>query len=381
MARSTHKKGILLPPAVGYSLRILFGLVKANSVPFAYYPRLLASTAINLINLPFRTYERYKINPQFRNSSISEAPVFIIGHWRSGTTHLHNILCQDPRMAYVTTYQSVFPDTLFNKGGRFLFENFMKLLIPGKRKGDNVELGPSFPQEEEFALGDKTPVCYYYFWLFPQNILKYYNSFVRFWDIESKEMQSWKEDYLLLIKKALKNTNGNRLLSKNPTNTGRVKVLLEMFPDAKFIYIHRNPVEVFLSTLHFYTEMMKPLRLQDISEKDIEEAVFEIYKRLMSDYFAQKELIPAGNLVEISFDDLQNKSAWCIEHIYNSLNLGGYDQAKSLFSKYFEGTKNYSKNIHTIKREHLERVLHEWGFVMEKYNYTTPENIQVTDEQ
>jgi len=154
-----------------------------------------------------------------------------------------------------------------------------------------------------------------------------------------------------------------------------------MFPDAKFIYIHRNPVEVFLSTLHFYTEMMKPLRLQDISEKDIEEAVFEIYKRLMSDYFAQKELIPAGNLVEISFDDLQNKSAWCIEHIYNSLNLGGYDQAKSLFSKYFEGTKNYSKNIHTIKREHLERVLHEWGFVMEKYNYTTPENIQVTDEQ
>ncbi len=381
MAQSTNRKGILLPPAVGYSLRILFGLVKANSISFSYYPRLLAISLINLVNLPFRTYERYVINPRFRKSAINEDPVFIIGHWRSGTTHLHNILSQDPQMAYVTTYQSVFPDTLFNKTGRFLFESFMKALIPGKRKGDNVDLGPSFPQEEEFALGDKTPVCFYYFWMFPKNILKYYDSFVRFRDIDTKALQGWKDDYQLLVKKALKNTGGKKFLSKNPSNTGRVKMLLELFPNAKFIHIHRNPVEVFLSTLHFYKEMMTPLRLQDFAEEEMEYAVFEIYKNLMSDYFEQKEIIPQGNLVEVSFDDLENNPAGTIEHIYTELKLGNLIDVKHLFRNYFENSKDYTKNIHSIKREHLQKVIHDWGFVMSRYNYSVPDNIRILDEQ
>jgi len=380
MAQSTNRKGILLPPAVGYSFKILFGLVKANAVPFSYYPRLLAISLINLVNLPFRTYERSVINPRISKLKIDEDPVFIIGHWRSGTTHLHNILSQDPQMAYVTTYQSVFPDTLFNKPGRFVFESFMKALIPGKRKGDNVELGPSFPQEEEFALGAKTPVCYYYFWIFPKNILKYYESFVRFRNIDAKALQGWKDDYLLLIKKALKNTGGKKFLSKNPSNTGRIKVLLELFPNAKFIHIHRNPVDVFLSTLHFYTEMLKPLCLQDIGEEETEFAVFEIYQNLMKDYFEQRELIPEGNLVELSFDDLENNPAAAIDRIYSDLRLENFKDAKHLFRNYFEGSKNYTKNIHTIKREHLQKVQNDWGFVMSRYSYAVPDNIRILDE-
>lgn len=381
MTRSTNKKGILLPPAVGYSFKILLGLVKANSVAFAYYPRLLAISLVNLLNMPFRTYERYVINPRIRKSVLNEDPVFIIGHWRSGTTHLHNILSQDPQMGFVSTYQSVFPDTLFNKTGRFVFKGFMKALIPGKRKGDNVDLGPSYPQEEEFALGGKTPVCYYYFWMFPQNILKYYDDFIRFNNISNEDMQGWKDDYLLLIKKALKNTGGRKFLSKNPANTGRVKELLEMFPNAKFIHIHRNPVEVFLSTLHFYTEMLQPLRLQYIGENELEDAVFEIYERLMNDYFEQSQLIPEGNLIEVSFDDLENNPAGTIDRIYAELKLKNLNNAKPLFRKYFERSKNYSKNVHTIQPAQLQQVIHDWGFVMSRYNYRVPENIHIPDEK
>ncbi len=150
---NNKKKGILLPPAVGYSFKILANLIRRNKIHVKYYPRILAIVIINLINFPFRTYERIMINPRFKKKSIVTDPIFIIGHWRSGTTHLHNLLCKDPQMGYITTYQSVFPDTLFNKLGRFLFKGFSSLLIPGKRQGDNVKLGPSLPQEEEFALG------------------------------------------------------------------------------------------------------------------------------------------------------------------------------------------------------------------------------------
>ena len=248
-----QKKGVLLPPAVGYSLKIMAGLFSRNQVSARYYPRLVIITLINLINYPFRTWERLLINPGFKNEAIKNDPVFIVGHWRSGTTHLHNLLCQDERLGFVTTYQSVFPDTLLAGLGRFIFGGFTKLLIPGTRKGDNVKLDTANPQEEEFALGDKTPVCFYYFWMFPKNIRNYYDRFIRFRGIPDSQLQSWKNDYKLLIKKALKNTGRVQFLSKNPPNTARIKVLLEMFPNAKFIHIHRNPVEVFLSTRHFYS--------------------------------------------------------------------------------------------------------------------------------
>ena len=138
MSKSS-KKGILLPPAVGYSLSVFFGLLLRNRISFKYLPRLLMTGVINLINLPFRAYERIVINPRMLRREARNSPVFIIGHWRSGTTHLHNILCTDPQMAYASTFQSVFPDTLFSWLGRYIFEGFARMLIPGTRAGDNCQ--------------------------------------------------------------------------------------------------------------------------------------------------------------------------------------------------------------------------------------------------
>ena len=109
------KRGMLFPPAIGYSISVIFSLFKNNRLSLKYFIRVFILVLINLINFPFRSYERLFINPSFKNKKVTKAPVFIIGHWRSGTTHLHNLLCQDPQMAYASTYQSVFPDTLFNK--------------------------------------------------------------------------------------------------------------------------------------------------------------------------------------------------------------------------------------------------------------------------
>jgi len=376
--KKKQKRGILLPPAVGYSVQILAGLCRKNHISPKYYLRLLAIWVINLINWPFRTYERLFINPRFKNKPIVNPPVFIIGHWRSGTTHLHNLLCQDKRMGFVTTYQSVFPDTLFNWVGRFLFKGFTKLLIPGTRKGDNVTLDTENPQEEEFALGDKTPVCLYYFWMFPKNIRIYYDRFIRFKGLSTAEADSWKRDYSLLIKKALKNTGREQFLSKNPPNTARVKVLLEIFPNAKFIHIHRNPVEVFLSTRHFYAKMLPHLQLQPISQAEIDNHIFEVYKVLMKDFLEQKKLIPSGNFVEIAFDDLERNPLKNLEVIYNQLGLPGFEVALPFFEKYQESMESYEKNKHSISRELLEKIQQEWDFAMKEFNYGLPEKIEIT---
>jgi len=369
---------VLLPPAVGYSFSILINFFLQNKITFRYYPRMMALGLINIINMPFRAYERLMINPRFKKIRISEDPVFIIGHWRSGTTHLHNILSKDEQMGYLTTFQGVFPDTLFNKAGSFIFRNFTKLLIPATRQGDNVTLDSDNPQEEEFALGDKTPLCYYYFWMFPRNTLKYYDRALRQKGISPGMMNKWKMDYELLIKKSLKNTNRTRFLSKNPPNTARIKVLLDMFPNARFIYIHRNPVEVFLSTSHFFNVMMPHLQLQHITDNEREDLSLKVYKRMMHDYLTDKYLIPSQNLIEISFDGLEQKPMDILKEVYNHLHIPGFKKASPSFSEYIQSMKSYKKNRHTISRNKLDKVLSEWQFAMDQWGYDIPENIDIT---
>ncbi len=377
--QSRVKKGIYLPPAVGYSFHILFELLRKNTVSIKYVPRLISVLLINLINFPFRLYERRFINPKISKIPITQAPIFIIGHWRSGTTHLHNLISQDPQMGYTTTYQSVFPDTLFNKFGYFLFKGFTRLLMPGRRAGDNVNMDASFPQEEEFALGDKTSICFYYFWMFPKNMLKYYDDYIRLKNISYHKVESWKNDYKLLIQKSLKNTNKEIFLSKNPSNTGRIKLLLEMFPNAKFIYIHRNPIEVFLSIQKFFSQMLPHLTLQNISAKEIDNDIFQLYKNLMSDYIDQKNTIPQGNLIEISFDQLQEDPLLVLKDIYKQLHIMNFDKAEPGFTRYLKGIKQYKKNKHRIKKDVLDRILSEWKTFMTIPNYEVPHTIEIID--
>ena len=376
-----QKKGFLLPPAVGYSFRVLFYLFGKHPISMKFFFRTLITLLINLINWPFRTYEKLFINKKYSQATIEKDPIFIIGHWRSGTTHLHNILCQDPQMAYVTTFQSVFPDTLFNKAGRFLFEGFARILIPGTRKGDNVTLGTTLPQEEEFALGDKTPVCFYYFWMFPRSLHKFYQQFIRLIQVDSKTIYAWKKDYKLLISKAIKNTGGTRFLSKNPPNTGRIEELLDMFPNARFIHIHRNPVEVYVSTQNFFDKMLPHLQLQSIEPAALDAHIFELYKNLMQDYLKQRDLIPKGHLAELSFETLEADPKACIYNLYKDLGLDGYDTSATHFDHYLNKMKSYRKNKHQITATLMDKIQTEWGFAMKEWGYDLPKHIEVkTDE-
>lgn len=378
--KTKKNKGVLFPPLVGYSFPSLMRVLRVHRISKPYYFKVVFIVLINLINLPFRIYEQLFINPRFKDKKLEYAPIFIIGHWRSGTTHLHNLLSQDKQMGFVTTYQSVFPDTLFNKLGRWLFRGFMTLLIPKKREGDNVVLDAKLPQEEEFTLGYRIPLSYYLFWFFPKKSAIFFKRCLKQEEISKEHKQRWKKEYELLIQKALKNTNGKVFLSKNPPNTARIELLLELFPNAKFIHIHRNPVDVYLSTKNFFNKMMPHLQLEDISKEEINSLVIDGYKRLMTDYLKNKSLIPKEQLYELSFSDLEKNPVDCVETIYNQLDINGYDLAKSNFESYMMEMGHYKKNVLTIRKTELDSVAAEWNFMLKEFGYNIPDQLEVKEE-
>jgi len=344
-----------------------------------YRRRFIKAMLVSMVAEPFRWVENFMYAKQVRETPITNDPVFILGHWRSGTTYLHNLLSQDKDMAYVTTYQSVFPNQLLSS--RWLFRTLMNAKMPKKRPADNVELGADYPQEEEFALGDVNPYGFYNFWYFPKHTREYYNRYIGLENFSEKERARWKHDYELFVKKTLLNQQpSTRFLSKNPPHTGRIKLLLELFPNAKFIHIYRNPVTVFLSTFNFFTKTIPSLQFQEISDLEMEDNILYVYERMMKKYEEEKALIPKGNLIEIKYEDFEEQPFENMQQIYSQLQLPNFELNQDTFARYIESQKRFKVNKHQISEEKMEKVMRHLQFAMDQYGYTIPEDIEVVSK-
>lgn len=294
-------------------------------------------------------------------------PLFILGHWRSGTTFVHNIFACDKHFGYNTTYQTVFPNIMLF--GQPLFKKTTSWLMPDKRPTDSLELQVDLPQEEEFALSNMIPYTYYNFWFFPKQMMEYCDRYLLFDTIPEEERQIFKDTFLKLIKISLWNTNGTQFLSKNPPHTGRIRTLLEMFPNAKFVYLKRNPYTVFESTRSFFTNTIRPLRLQHTTDEELENNIVEVYRRLYYKYEDEKHLIPAGNLVEVKFEDFEADAFAMTESIYKQLDLTGFNESRGDIEKYLGKKKGYKKNQYKyedrtvrIVEDNWEMALKDWGY-------------------
>ena len=297
-----------------------------------------------------------------------EDPIFIIGHWRSGTTFVHNVISKDPKFGYCTTYQTVFPHLML--WGRRFFRWCMKVVMPSSRPTDSLELTPDQPQEEEFAIANMSPVSYYHFWCFPRHIAEYRRKYLVMKDLGEDEREEFRRTQKKMIDLALRVSGKKQFLSKNPPHTGRVKELLELYPNAKFVYLVRNPYTVYKSTMSFIGNTLKTTQLQDISREELEKEVLETYTVLFDKYEADKGLIPEGHLIEVRFEDFEKDPVAMAEKIYKALDLGDFESVRPLMSEYAGQKKGFKKNKYQYDEHTVSAVNAHWSKAVEKWGYS-----------
>lgn len=352
---------------VGADWKTFKDITRGRQIDAAYKDKYQLTKAVcrllsTLAPLQNRRYEKL-----LAHKPLEQDPVFILGHWRSGTTFVHNVLSCDKHFGYNTTYQTVFPHLMM--WGQPFFKKNMSWLMPDKRPTDNMELAVDLPQEEEFALANMMPYTYYNFWFLPQSQQEYADKYLLFNDISQDELKIFEETFIKLIKISLWNTHGTQFLSKNPPHTGRVKELVKMFPNAKFVYLIRNPYTVFESTRSFFTNTIQPLKLQDIGSDALEQNVLSIYTKLYNKYEADKASIPAGNLIEVKFEDFEADAMGMTEYIYDTLSIPGLTEARSGIEKYVGGKKGYKKNKYKYDDRTVQLVQENWHFALEQWKY------------
>jgi len=361
------KNNMLQPLALG-SFKNWIRLLRENKhIDARYFGRVIYVSLVSLLFGPVRMYQRLRYHRTFENVKIKRDPIFILGHWRSGTTHLHNLLCQDRRFGYVSALQVLAPDLFYVAGESF--KKLLRLGTPENRLIDNMPWSIDSPQEEEMELGNVSPYSLNHLWSFPQNARQYFDHYAIFKDVSSEVVEAWKENYIQVIKMATFNMQGRRLVIKNPPNTGRIPVLLELFPNAKFIFLHRNPYEVFLSTRNLYKKLLPYSQLQEISEDEIDDNILVFYKKLMQHYLNDRSLIPPKNLIEINYKELDANPMFIMWRIYRRLNFWPFVRARGRFRRYLISQENYQKNSFQISLADVENVNLHWEFAFREWGY------------
>lgn len=370
MARATRPSNTEHPVALGSFRNWMRVLRRSKGIDRAYAPRVLFVSLTTLLTSPLRLWERVRYGRRIRRTPIHPTPIFIIGHWRSGTTHLHNLLCQDENLGSLTTFQAMAP------GFCLVGDGAIKRLIAKQAKAryptrliDNIPLTFDAPQEDEFALANLATHSFVHTFSLPRQAQEIFECSVLFDGFSEADHSAWIAAYLALLRKATLASGGMRLVVKNCAHTARIQTLLELFPNAKFIHIHRNPYQVFVSTLHMHRTVLPRSQLQAIEPDQIEMNVLRFYDRLMRRFLADRSLIPAGNLVEIRFEDLEASPLGQLRRVYEELGLPGFAAAESSLRLYIESVADYKKNAYELDGNIIAKVNRHWSYAFEQWGY------------
>ena len=356
--------------ALGSSLPKWIGLLAKNKflIDIRFSPKVLFITGNIVLNIPFQLYEYLRYNKAIKNVKV-QSPIFIVGHYRSGTTYLHNVLSKDPNFCFCSTYEALTPYVFLSTGG--ITKKILNWAMPATRPQDNVAAGANVPNEEEFAMGNISHTSLTHGYYFPKSIFTVFDESVVFEKDTAKNTEHWKKHFDYFLKKLSYKHEGKRLILKSPANTARMKEILELYPDACFIHIHREPYTVYQSNVNLYEKILPLLSFQKADNKFMEGFILYAYEKMYKKFLRDKNDINANQLIEMSYNDFVSAPIEQLQKVYKQLNLGDFEAALPYLQEEIAAVKNYKTNTYVnLDKETKNIIVKKWNFMFEEYGYT-----------
>jgi hypothetical protein len=323
-------------------------------------------TVVSVFHTLLRILQTAVYGRVIARTRIIQAPVFIIGHWRTGTTLLHELLIRDPNHAFATTYECLAPNH-FLLTGRWL-PRWLWWMMPSHRPMDNMAVGWDRPQEDEFALcilGLPSP---YDRIAFPNRTAADGGS-LDLLGLSLRQRQRWKATFLRLMRELTYAHGGKRLILKSPPHTARISTLLELFPDARFIHIVRDPYVVYPSTLNLWRSLYEAQGLQRPTFAGLEEYVLRTFEQMFDGLEKTRKQVAGGRFYEIRYEDLVRDPLGQLRAMYHALDLGDFAAAQPRIEEYLAGLRRYETNRYELSAAETETVTRRWGAVIRRYGY------------
>jgi hypothetical protein len=374
-----------------YSFRIWYGMLGSAwlsllvrnrfAISPARLPFILFGFVTSALNSILSLAQTLIFGRRIRACVIEKAPIFIIGHWRTGTTFLHELLMLDDRFTAPTTLECFAPADCMVLWQ--LLRHLFNFALPPRRPMDNMPVGWDRPQEDEFALMNLGLPSPYEVVVFP-NHRRARHPFLDMSGLTVEEIEAWKAGFLSFLQQVnlrskseqIPSEIARRIVLKSPHHTARLHILRQMFPEAKFIHVVRNPCEVFPSTVRLWRALFDTQGCQkpqfgalagDVP--DIEQYVFEGMDLLYRNFFKEIAQIPAHNFCQVRYEDLIRMPIEELARMYGQLQFGSIEKIRPKLEAYMHSLDGYKPNQHSISPRQKAEVHRRWDWYMHRFGY------------
>jgi len=355
-------------PWMGCSLRALWRILASNGfrVEPAYWPECLVDLLFAAGNSALGAVQAVAYRKAVAKAPLADDPVFIIGHWRTGTTLLHELLALDSRLRAPTNYECLAPNH-FLLTARWL-KQWTGFTLPRTRPPDQMQVTWDSPQEDEFALCNMGAGSPYERIAFP-NELPQNDGYLELDSLSDDERRQWERALLLLFKR-LQCARPGRLVLKSPTHTFRLPTLERMFPRAKWIHIVRNPFAVFSSTVRLWRSLFEAYGYQKPRYEGLEEEVLARFARMHERLEATRGLVAQGAMVDVRYEDIVRDPMATIRRLYQVLQLGDFEMMQAAVENYLGERSGYMPNRHQIDPRWGAEIRARWKPYFDRYGYS-----------
>jgi LPS sulfotransferase NodH len=340
------KRSIVFPMWTGVRLLPWVQRLAANGFRIApsRLPRAAAITAASAVGEVLHLIQWAIWGRGLRDARIEADPIVILGHWRSGTTLLHELLACDPRLCPPTTAQCACPSH-FVLSEQFAAD-WLGFLLPEHRPMDAMRMGYERPQEDELALCNLGLPSPWWIVAFPNEPPPdpLYADLEQVSDAERRRWVRMWTDFL----RHVQFEHRGRLLLKNPLHTYRVPLIREVFPRAEFIHIVRDPHDLVPSCLHFWRSMFDQYGLQRATGVDLEAQVLDSIAAMDARLVATWDGIPERLRFRIRYEDLVGDPLAMLHAIYAHFGWPGIEDVMPRWEAALIDRQSYRRNEHAV---------------------------------
>lgn len=341
-----------------------------NRIDQAYRARKMHLNILTIINSYLKKKDDRKYGKLVASAEIKE-PIFILGHWRSGTTLLHTLLSLDQQFSFPNKFQISHPHSFLLREKKV--EKIFQQAQTQKRHMDNVEITFKSPDEDETAIAMmslRSPVIA---WAFTRNE-KHYARFHTFLNSHPDDLMRWKSAMIQFYKR-LTFRSQRPLILKSPIHLGRMRIFYEQFPDARFIHIYRNPYRIFQSTKKLYATALPHTCLQKPDLIEWEDSILTNYNDMYHAFWIDREKLPKDRLIEIAYEDFERDIYHHVARIYEYFHLPNFSNFEPKLKNHLALIKNYQKNtFKPLSSREIAKINQFWhqNFEILKYDMQSP---------
>jgi omega-hydroxy-beta-dihydromenaquinone-9 sulfotransferase len=302
---------------------------------------------------------------RLRDTIIEHDPIFVLGHWRSGTTHLHELLALDDRFAY-PSFECFAPHHCLLTDNS-LYRSSFSWLVPRKRVMDNMAVGFDRPQEDELALVALGAPSPYWSLAYPGETKGQIYLTLR--DASECEREKWMAVFQRFLRLLTYRHRGKPLILKSPAHTARLTMLARMFPKARFIHIVRDPYAVFASTMHLWRKNQQISALTPTEPAALEASVLRGLRAMYDGFEAASAALQPGLFHQVHYEDLVREPLTTLEQCYHAIGLGEFSVVRPRLSDYLANLRDYRTNEYALSSPGKAAVNEAWGTIFRKWGY------------